>query len=132
MTVYKLTPKQENFCLKYIETGNASEAYRQSYNTEKMKPASVNRLGKKEYDKVKIRSRIDELKAELSEEFKYTMVDAMTEYEEARQLALIKSNPAAMVTATNGKVNITGLEAPKTVNVEGTLAEWLAGIQDTS
>ncbi len=25
-----LTPKQEKFCLKYIETGNASEAYRQA------------------------------------------------------------------------------------------------------
>lgn len=23
-----LTPKQENFCLVYLETGNASEAYR--------------------------------------------------------------------------------------------------------
>ena len=28
----KLTPKQEKFCNLYIETGNASEAYRSSYN----------------------------------------------------------------------------------------------------
>ncbi|SQE31532.1 Terminase small subunit [Mannheimia haemolytica] len=27
----ELTPKQEAFCLAYIETGNASEAYRQAY-----------------------------------------------------------------------------------------------------
>jgi len=34
----KLTIKQEKFCNLYIELGNASEAYRQSYNCEKMKP----------------------------------------------------------------------------------------------
>ena len=27
----KLTPKQEKFCQVFIETGNASEAYRQAY-----------------------------------------------------------------------------------------------------
>ena len=30
-----LTPKQEKFCQKYIEMGNASEAYRQAYNASK-------------------------------------------------------------------------------------------------
>lgn len=32
-----LTQKQENFCLAYIKCGNASQAYRESYNAEKMK-----------------------------------------------------------------------------------------------
>lgn len=32
-----LTQKQENFCLEYIKCGNASEAYRRSYNAKKMK-----------------------------------------------------------------------------------------------
>ena len=31
-----LTPKQEKFCQLYIELGNASEAYRQSYDCSKM------------------------------------------------------------------------------------------------
>lgn len=30
-----LTPKQEKFCQLYIELGNASEAYRQSYDCSK-------------------------------------------------------------------------------------------------
>lgn len=38
-----LTPKQEKFCLAYIETGNASEAYRRSYSAENMKEATVQR-----------------------------------------------------------------------------------------
>jgi phage terminase small subunit len=37
-----LTVKQENFCLAYMETGNASEAYRRAYNAGKMKPAVIN------------------------------------------------------------------------------------------
>lgn len=41
-----LTIKQEKFCHAYLETGNASEAYRLSYNTEKMKPATVSRRAK--------------------------------------------------------------------------------------
>ena len=38
----KLTPKQEGFCLSYIETGNASEAYRRNYNAENMAEATIN------------------------------------------------------------------------------------------
>lgn len=36
-----LTQKQENFCLEYIKTGNASEAYRRAYNAEKMKTETI-------------------------------------------------------------------------------------------
>ena len=42
MMAKKLTPKQESFCLAYIETGNASEAYRQAYDVgPKTKPETV-------------------------------------------------------------------------------------------
>jgi phage terminase small subunit len=36
-----LTIKQERFAQKYIELGNASEAYRQSYDAENMAPETV-------------------------------------------------------------------------------------------
>ena len=39
------TFKQTAFIDAYIETGNVSEAYRRAYNTEHMKPATVNRTG---------------------------------------------------------------------------------------
>jgi len=35
MTDKPLTPKQEAFCLRFIELGNASEAYRLSYNASR-------------------------------------------------------------------------------------------------
>lgn len=61
----KLTIKQENFCNFYIETGNASEAYRRSYATEKMKDETINRKAKELMDNGNITARIKELQAEL-------------------------------------------------------------------
>ena len=37
-----MTPKQENFARLYVETGNASEAYRRAYDTGRMKPETIN------------------------------------------------------------------------------------------
>lgn len=37
----KLTPKQAAFVRAYLETGNASEAYRRAYNAKNMKPETI-------------------------------------------------------------------------------------------
>ena len=60
----KLTIKQEKFCLKYHECGNASEAYRHAYDCSKMKPESVNRLAIGLLNNIKITSRVRELQEE--------------------------------------------------------------------
>ncbi len=53
-----LTPKQEAFCLSYLKTGNASEAYRQAYSAKNMKAATVNRKAKDLLDNGKITARL--------------------------------------------------------------------------
>lgn len=60
----KLTEKQEKFCQYYIDTGNASEAYRMSYDTSNMQSASVNRMAFELMNNLKITSRLDEIRAE--------------------------------------------------------------------
>lgn len=60
----KLTIKQEKFCDKYIECGNASEAYRFAYSCSRMKPESVNNKSYELLTKVEIRSRVSELQKE--------------------------------------------------------------------
>lgn len=57
-----LTQKQENFCLKYVETGNASEAYRFAYNADKMKTESVQVAACKTKSRKDVRNRIEQLK----------------------------------------------------------------------
>ncbi|MHB1285317.1 MAG: terminase small subunit [Leptospirales bacterium] len=63
----RLTQKQEQFCIKYLELGNASEAYRQVYGTAKTRPETSNRNGFKLLQNSKIVARIDSLRAESAE-----------------------------------------------------------------
>ena len=69
----KLTLKQENFCLAYIETGNATEAYRRAYNTERMKPETANRNAKLMLDDNKIATRLAEFRKPVIEKTKLTL-----------------------------------------------------------
>lgn len=62
MARQELTQKQELFCLAYIETGNASEAYRQAYNTAKMKPETINEAASRLIADRKVTTRIGELR----------------------------------------------------------------------
>lgn len=64
-----LTPKQEKFCLTYLKTGNASEAYRQSYSAGKMKPETVNRAAFALLENSKIAARVEELKEAIAERY---------------------------------------------------------------
>ena len=108
-----LTPKQEKFCQVYIETGNASEAYRQAYDVTKAKEATINRNAKAQLDHIKISARIESLR-ELHQKRHEVTVDSLTiEYEEARELAKGVEAPAAMVSATTGKAKLHGLSSDR-------------------
>lgn len=72
-----LTPKQEAFCLAYIETGNATESYRRSYDVSRMKPASINRKAKELMDNGIIAARISELQSIITEEAIWRKVDSI-------------------------------------------------------
>lgn len=63
----KLTIKQEKFCNKYVECGNASEAYRHAFSCEKMKDKTVWAMSSKLLSSHKVAIRVDELKKELKE-----------------------------------------------------------------
>lgn len=68
-----LTPKQEGFCKSYIETGNASEAYRLNYDASKMSPASINRKAKELIDNGKIAARLNDLQSSLQKRHEITI-----------------------------------------------------------
>lgn len=56
-----LTPKQHAFVEAYLETGNATEAYRRAYDCTNMKEASINREAKALTDNPKIAARLQVL-----------------------------------------------------------------------
>ncbi len=107
-----LTIKQEAFCQAYIETGNASEAYRLAYAADKMKPESINRKAKELLDNGKISARVAELRGEIKQRHNVTVDSLLTELEEARKAALGAETPqsSAAVAATMGKAKLTGLD----------------------
>lgn len=57
-----ITQKQENFCLEYIKCGNASEAYRRSYNAENMKPETIWNNAYKLLESNDVATRVKELR----------------------------------------------------------------------
>ena len=105
----KLTPKQEKFALAYIETGNASEAYRQAYSAGMMKPETVNRKAKERLDNGKITARLAELQAGHQERHDVTVDSLTKELEAARALATKNGQSSAVVSAVMGKAKIHGL-----------------------
>ena len=113
-----LTPKQEAFALAYVETGNASEAYRRSYDVAPdARDSWIHVEACQLLEHPKVAPRIDELQRQAAERFEYTIRAAFEEYEEARALALKLGNPSAAVSAVVGKVKLFGLEPPaKTKN----------------
>ncbi|WP_395642771.1 terminase small subunit [Rudaea sp.] len=107
-----LTPKQEAFCRAYIETGNASEAYRRAYDAKGMKLESVHRKAAEVFANGKVTARIAELHAELREDYRITAQTLLRELEHARCVAMERGNAQAMVAATMGKAKLAGLDKP--------------------
>ena len=67
----QLTPKQERFAQLYVELGNASEAYKGSYEVrESTKPTSINVSASKLMADPNITLRIDEIRANLKQSTK--------------------------------------------------------------
>lgn len=113
MSEKPLTQKQEAFALAYVETGNAAEAYRRAYDVKAAtQHSSIYVAASRLLDNPKVMLRVKELQEQAAEMCLYTVRDAFTEYEMARQLALQEANPSAAVSAVSGKVKLFGLEAP--------------------
>lgn len=83
MPVNGLTPKQEGFATAYIETGNASEAYRLHYDASAMNANTIGRAAHELLKNPKVAERIEELRAKHRERHNVT-VDRIVE-----ELALI-------------------------------------------
>ncbi len=102
-----LTPKQEKFCLVYMETGNASEAYRQSYNAGKMASETINRNAKDLLDNSKIATRLKELRAPAIEKAQITLECHLNDLKTLRDKAdaAEKYGPAIAAEVARGKAS---------------------------
>jgi phage terminase small subunit len=105
-----LTPKQEKFAQVYVETGNASEAYRAAYACERMKSATVNRRAFDQLENGKISARVKELQAAGQKRHETTLDTIIEELELAREAAMREDpSKSAAVSASMGKAKLLGL-----------------------
>lgn len=104
-----LTAKQEKFCQGVAKGLTYSDAYREAYDTDKMKTETINRKAKELIDNGKVAARIDKLKQRALKRYDLTVDDIISELEEAREIAKETKTSAAMVSASMGKAKLLGL-----------------------
>lgn len=83
-----LTPKQEKFCQLYIELGNASEAYRQSYDSSKMQTSTINTRAKELLKHGPIKVRIEELQQAHRQRHNITVDNIISDLQEYRDICM--------------------------------------------
>lgn len=132
----KLSVKQENFCNYYLECGNASDAYRRSYNSLNMKPETINTKASQLLKKDKIRARVEELQLELKKKTAITKERVLEElgkigfssiahlhntWIERKDFEKITEDQKACIKSISSKImkrNIGTSECPNIVDVE--------------
>jgi phage terminase small subunit len=108
-----LTPKRVAFCRAYIETGNASEAYRRSFSTENMKPETAKRNAHELMKDSNVLATIEKLRAESAERHEIT-VDSLTQMlKEDREGAREAGQFAAAISAVKATAQLHGLLVEK-------------------
>ena len=115
-----LTPKQEAFALAYVETGNASEAYRRSYDVSpETKPESIWVNASKLLADAKVAQRVKQLQEE-ARALSLVSVGTLTqELEDARSKAMAEAKGAsAAVSAVMGKAKLHGLLVDKVAQTD--------------
>lgn len=119
----KLTQKQENFCAAYVETGNASEAYRRAYDASRMKPDSVSVNASKLMADARIALRLAELRQPVIEAAQITLASHLARLEELSIGAEKAGQYSAAIGAEISRGKACGLYTEKIdhTNSDGTL-----------
>jgi phage terminase small subunit len=104
-----MTPKQELFAQAYLETSNASEAYKRAYNTQ-ANANTVNRKASQLLKHPEVIKLLADLQAIHRQRHKLTIDDILQELEQSRLLALENIQCSAAISATMGKAKLLGLD----------------------
>jgi hypothetical protein len=106
------TPKEFNFAMRYVESGNAAEAYRLAYDTSG-NDATARRNSFTVLHRPRVTAEVEQLQGEHRTRRGVTVDRLTEELEAARQLAFQNKSPAAAVAATMGKAQLHGLLVDK-------------------
>jgi phage terminase small subunit len=134
-----LTQRQEAFCLAFIESGNASEAYRRAYKPKRMSAKSIHEKASHILAEDKVQARVAELRAGAAEAAKFTLEQHLETLAALRDLAKaekawapaiqaeVKRGEASGFYPDRGKVSVTFPLPTKGEPVSET-AQWVADL----
>lgn len=111
-----LTQKQLSFALAYVETGNASEAYRRAYDASNMAPPSIWVEACRTLADPNVSLKVFELQEAAAERTLVTLESITKELDEDREMARNLEMPAAAISAVMGKAKLHGLITDKSKN----------------
>jgi len=97
-----MTPKQEAFARAYVETGNASEAYRRAYNAEKMSEEAIRVEACRLLGNPNVSLTVEKLQAKHQKRHEIT-VDKLTE------MALAAFKEAQRIAPTSGQMQTSSM-----------------------
>ena len=109
----KLTAKQEAFCLAYIETNNASEAYRRSYDADKMKPETINKRSSELMQNGAITGRVEQLREPVRERAQITLESHLERLNHLSLMAEQAEQYSAAIKAEESRGKVAGLYVEK-------------------
>lgn len=109
---FGLTGKQEKFAQAFVETGDASEAFRRAYDASNMNANSVNRKAHEAKNHVKISARIDQLRSKVAKRHDITVDTLLDKLNKVYTVALSAETPqsSAAVQAVMGQAKLLGLD----------------------
>lgn len=104
-----LTQRQEAFCLAFIETGNASEAYRRAYQPKRMTAKSVHEKASHIMALPKVADRVQALREKAADKAGLTLETHLTTLATLRDLAKDKRDFDAAIRAEKHRGEAAGL-----------------------
>ena len=126
----KLTALQENAAKLFVEGNTQSDAYRLAgYKVDKCTDKTINEAASRMFADSKVSARVKELQAIHTKKHMFTVDKAHKQYIAAYDMAEDKEKPETMISATRAQCDLHGIEAPKKINLEGSLGEWLSSLQ---
>lgn len=108
-----LTAKQEKFCQGVAKGLSYSDAYREAYNADNMKPETINRKAKELIDNGNITARLKELRGKIEEELKYSAKESFNKLKELQDKAEFNGNINAAIKAEELKGKLAGIYVEK-------------------
>lgn len=107
-----VTEQQEKFAQAFVETGNASESYRRSYNTKNMAVNTIAKRASEMLDNGAVAGRIAALRESHTKRHAITVDTLLEKLNKVYTVALAAETPqsSAAVQAVMGQAKLLGLD----------------------